>query len=595
MRTRRGLATVRRVVAVAVVVAVVACTAPSDDPAPRDEPSADAVAPATEDAPKVFPAPEDADIVAAVTSAGIRIVAADGSTAYGAEAPATGVELTEDELSSLLAQAKDGSGTPGATLDGLAASKLPMSAFLAGYARGVDTPAAELAASLLEPQDLTHPQTVVFPALVTTLFASDLAHAVGDQAAASLTLSAYAPLSGLCSDVTGALYKGINAVFDALHVKQVNLPKTGVNFLDGLLQGFANLVVDGINYLVEVGRVLVVNLVRYSVSKVLSIVAKVAALAAMVGNFTMMLSPVHVKVETDKSTAAKGRVPDLVHVHATATAQVDIGLGTLEWPQWFEDCAHVAGVDLPPLKPVGEKIDWSILASEPDLLQDAGAPGSPDPVLLDGGPGKAVGSWELVTGTEPADADGDSVSSIAVVKAVVERSQVLKLRRALAELGAGLLTSDLPPVIGSYLRNALVGAAERATDGFVKLLFATGWKAVEVTYHEPGKKQKPKGRHEVWEGSWNSTQYDIAGTFRMDVTRTTNDMVGSLVVRGSDCIGSGSLDAEIHGSHIEFGLIEGGRAAISFSGTIDGGLMQGTYTSGVNCGNDTGPFQATLR
>ena len=101
---------------------------------------------------------------------------------------------------------------------------------------------------------------------------------------ASLALSSYAA-GGLCSDLTGSIMRGINAIFDAIHVQYVNLPKTGISFLDGLLQGMANLVVDGVNIVIEQARKIVVNSVEFLISEVLSIVAKVAALAAMVGGF----------------------------------------------------------------------------------------------------------------------------------------------------------------------------------------------------------------------------------------------------------------------------------------------------------------------
>jgi hypothetical protein len=587
----------RCVVATVVALVVCGCTSDKGDPGGGAAPGKRPTGSASARTPSGSPAqgsPDGADWDA-ITSAGIRIVAPDGSTARAAAAPATGVEVTVDEVSSLLAQAHQGSGTPGTTLDGLGPSDIPMSALLAAYARGVDTPAAKLAAGLLAPQDLTHPQTVVFPELVPLLFASDMAHASGDQSAESLSLAAYHPLGGVCSDVTGALYKGIDAIFDALHVEPVNLPKTGLAFLDGLLQGLADMVVDGINFVVEAGRKLVIGLVEYTLGTVLDIVAKVAALAAMVANFGMLLSPVHVQVVTDKSSAPKGVAPDFVRVRATASAQVDIGLGKLEWPEWFEDCARVAGAPLPPLKPVGEKIDWSIASAAPDLLFDAGHPGSPETVLRDGGPGTAVATWELVTGTEPADAKGDQVSSVAVVKAVVERKQVAQLRETLVQLGAGLLTGNLPPIIRGYLHDALVGAGRAATEGFVKLLYASGWKAVEVTYHEPGGKPPGAGKHEVWQGTFASNVYPLSGTFVLDIQRTPSAFSGTLQVQGSDCLQGGTLRAQVHGEHVEFGLVVGGRDAVTFVGTLVGGTMSGRFSTGPDCGSDKGSWEASLR
>src|SRR4051812_48706430 len=183
MDVRRALNLARRTTAVAVVMAVLACTTHSDDRTPSlQTPSATTPTSPSADLglrTGVGPLADQEDVIAAVTSAGIRVVGADGSTAYGAVAPASGIEIGEEELAGLVAQGEAGSGTVGATLDALFDTEIPMSAFLAGYARGADTPAAHLAADLLEGQDLTHPDQVVFPALVSMVFAADLAHAAG--------------------------------------------------------------------------------------------------------------------------------------------------------------------------------------------------------------------------------------------------------------------------------------------------------------------------------------------------------------------------------------------------------------------------------
>ena len=195
-------------------------------------------------------------------------------------------------------------------------------------------------------------------------------------------------------------------------------------------------------------------------------------------------------------------------------------------------------VTLPPLKPVGEQ-DPAGALSLPSraCCETAGRP-APRCSAARRRARTAVGTWQLVTGTEPADAKGDQVSSLAVVKSVVERSQLAKLRNALAELGAGLLTDQLPPIIRGYLHDALVGAAKSATDGFVKLLNASGWTAVEVTYHDPGK--KPKGHREVWDGSWSSSRLpDPRAPSTSTSFVSVASMAGSLSVAGSPCVSAG--------------------------------------------------------
>ena len=588
-------APVRRALVAALAVAVVAACSSGggtrSEPSPRPSGSASTLGP-------------DTELVEALTQAGVRITGAAGATAHAAVAPASGTELTVQQVDVMWAQARDSSGTLGSALDdqGSPRAGIPLSALLAAYARGVQTPGAKLAAKVLAPQDLTHPQQVVFPALVLTLFASDAAHAMAAPAGASNAAyrsSVAAAGGGLCSQVTDSIYKGINTLFDALRVKRVDLPKTGIAFIDGILQGIANIVVDGVNVLVEAGRTLVVGIYRYTLDQVLSVIAKVAALAAMIGEFVSAIGPLHVKVVADPGIAAKSVTGSAaVHVAATATASIDLGLGVLEWPEWFEDCARVAKAPLPPLKPVGDPITWTIdQGSAADLLHESGVPDSKDPVLVEGGPGKAVGKLDLVTGTEDGSATGQAVTSDVRVIADVQRLQVTHLRDALVQAAAGLLTSGLPAFVRKYLDSALVGIGTAATDGLVKLLNGTGTGFVTVSYHEEGKPEPPApspASGQSWQGTWSSAKFPISGTFQLDVTMSATSMAGTLSVAGSDCISAGKLQSKVSGSTVEFGLVAGGRALITFHGTITGGRMTGTYASGADCGNDKGSWQANL-
>lgn len=573
-------------VAVAVVVAVVACTAPSDDPAPRDEPGSEAAAPGTEDAPRVSPAIEDADVVEAVTSAGIRIVAADGSTAYGAVAPASGIEMTQEQLTGLLAQAEARSGTVGATLDGLIHTAIPLSAFLVGYARGAHTPAARMVSKMLEGQDLTHPARVVFPALVTLLFAADLAHAAGDPDAVALAPSAYGD-DGLCSGVSAAITRGVNEIFDALHINHVDLPKTGVGLLDDILQGMANLVVDGVNIVIEAGRILVLGVVKYVIEEVLSIVAKVAAIAAMVGGFAQYIRPVTLAVGFDPTQAEKGVQPN--PVTATLTASTDLGFGNVDWPPWFRDCAKEAGVSLPELKPVGEHVRWK-LEGDPDLLQSS-KPGQD--TLGNGGEGIATATWELVTGTEAPGLTGTKESRNASVTANVERTKVKELLQTLVALAGRWLAGPLPGFIRKPLEDAVSKGVSSLLEKFVKLLDLTTTRLIAISYHEPGK-PKPKKHHETWDGSWTNPGYGSSGTFHLEVTRTDVTMAGSLEVFGADCLSSGHLVADVNGDQVTFGLVSGGIDTITFSGVVEGHHVAGTWQAGAGCGSWKGPWEATI-
>ena len=104
----------RLVAAVTILVLLVVACSSTDDPeseSPADSPAtSDAASPSPSPSPSGA-APDEASMNA-IASAGIAIVAADGSLAYPADAPATGVELTVDQAVALLTQAEDRSGTP---------------------------------------------------------------------------------------------------------------------------------------------------------------------------------------------------------------------------------------------------------------------------------------------------------------------------------------------------------------------------------------------------------------------------------------------------------------------------------------------------
>jgi hypothetical protein len=599
MDVRKAVTLARRTTVATIVVALVACTTQSDDTSrPSNPPSADAPG-STASAPETLaPEPrtaadqlEDQDeVIAAVTSAGIRVVAADGSTAYGAVAPVSGIEIGEEQLAGLLAEGEARSGSVGATLDALFDTDIPMSAFLVGYARGADTPAAHLAAGLLEGQDLTHPDRVIFPALVPMLFAADLAHAAGDPDANVVAASAYS--SGqLCSSVSASITRGINAVFDALHVNHVDLPKTGIGLLDGILQGMTDLVVAGVNIVVEAGRILVLGLKKFLIDQVLGVVAKVAAIASMVAMFSSYVHKVNLKVDFGAESVWKAVEPSTgTPVTATLTASTDYGYGPVDWPPEFVDCAKEAGAPLTPLKPLGEHVRWSLEATPPDLLRSL-RPGVD--TLGEGGAGLTTATWDLATGTEKPGLTGEGVEEKATVRASVERTKVKGLIQTLVAMAGHWLASPLPAFIRGPLEAAVTSGVNDLLENFVKLMDLETSRQITVMYHSPDKPPKPKGQHEIWAGNWHNTGYGTDGTFRMDVHRSGAKMTGSIEIYNSDCVTGGQLNAIVDGDQVQFGAIQAGHA-ITFQGQVKGDQVAGLWSIDAGCGGWSGTWQATI-
>ena len=535
----------------------------------------------------------DQGFIDGFTSTGIRVVSDTGATVHPAASPASGLDFTVEQATILQRQAENGTGTLGATLDTVAETPIPMSALLAAYARGVDTPGAKLAAEMLAPQDLTHPQDVVFPLAVLALFASDAAHAMGGASDLSLS-AAGSGEGGLCSAVTDAIYNGVNKLFDALHINQINMPKTGVAFFDGLFQGLADLVVGGINYVVEAVRTLVIKGIEWTVGQLLSLVADVAAVAAIVAEFGTAMSRLRLKVEADPEKVAKGVGGKGNPVKVTVEAKIDfVGDGAKEWPGWFENCAKVAGVDLPPLKPVDERVDWVVTEYQAGLIRESG--GTKDKTLKDGGPRTAIGQLDLVSGTEPTE-DGEEKEAGATVRVTVHRQQIERIRDILIDRATSLLTRRLPPLVSDLVHTAVSGGLKALTEGLMATFDETGAKAIAVTFHDQDKKKPPKvkpGTHEIWRGTWTSNVYEGSGSFTWDLVRNGTETTGSLSVSGSSCIQGGHIEAKIDGKSVEFGLVKGGRALISFRGTINGDSMSGVYVNGPECGNDAGTWSAT--
>jgi hypothetical protein len=444
-----------------------------------------------------------------LVGAGVRVLSDDGgSTVAEPSAPESAMSVRVGWVRSMAEEASSGAGFLGADLDALgggAPDGVPMSAVLAAYARGVDTEGAAFSKGLLDGQDLVHPDRVVFPSVVLALFAADASRAFGVSTDASSSTQAGAPAApgqpvalgpdqlrliagGPCSDVTSTIFNTINKVFDAIQRPDIQLPKTGVAFLDGLLQGFTDLVVGGLNFVINGAKQLVVGAAVYAIDKLLSVVARVATVAAMLANFTMAIGHWNLDAKAEDESTRKGIGNEQINVRVSVTATASTQSVTSDdWPEWFKDCAATANVTLPPLRPVGAKITWLVAPSSPDLAYESTAVTAKDAELKDVG-GQAVGRIGLVTGTETQeqkDKGAEQQGSVRVT-ARIRRTQIDQLRatlKAIAEGAASDALGFLPPQIKTYLTGIVGSAVNEATEGLAGLIDSTITKLIIVTYH----------------------------------------------------------------------------------------------------------------
>ena len=205
----------------------------------------------------------DATTAAALFDVGVEIV--DASISNSSTSALT---LTRTQVQFMEAEVTAHGGFRGDVLDaaaGGAPSGVPMSAVLAGFVRGVQTPAAEFARSVMAGQDLTHPDGAIFPSAVLVLFAADAAKAFTSDPVtpsglrrSSLSSAAAAPTlragGGICSDITKSIFDAVESLFAKIHIPPGKVGDTGSSFLNGVLQGMTDVVVGSLNFIIDAAK-----------------------------------------------------------------------------------------------------------------------------------------------------------------------------------------------------------------------------------------------------------------------------------------------------------------------------------------------------
>jgi hypothetical protein len=419
------------------------------------------------------------------------------------------------------AEASAHGGLRGDVLDaagGGAPSGVPMSAVLAGYVRGVQTPAAEFARSVMAGQDLTHPDGAIFPTAVLVLFAADAAKAFApDQVTpsglrrSSLSNAAIAPAlragGGICSDVTKSIFDAVESLFAKIHIPPGKVGDTGSGFLNGVLQGLTDVVVGSLNFIIDAAKTLIVNGIKYLLDQVLSVVAEVAAAAALIGNFVSAVRPWKLELTPEASATNKGIDPDKVYDSVTAKA-ILIG-PTDDWPDWFVDCSKTAGVALPSLLPVDAGVVWNVSVLSADLMMESEDQIPKETKLHKDASGGVIAKLGLVTGLESAAQveTGQPQEGTARISVTARREQIADLRKTLVAAVndlAGRVLVVVPAIIRDYLLKLVAEAADSSSDKLASLLDASTVSIIAVTYHGL---PEPLGDAPASSGPKNSSDY----------------------------------------------------------------------------------------
>jgi len=431
----------------------------------------------------------------ALADVGVNIV--DGNASVSSTSSFT---LTRSQVQFMEAEASAHGGLRGDVLDaagGGAPSGVPMSAVLAGYVRGVQTPGAEFARSVMAGQDLTHPDGVIFPTALLVLFAADAAKAfTPDEVTpsglrrSSLSRAAIAPAlrtgGGICSDVTKSIFDAVDSLFAKIHIPPGKVGDTGSGFLNGVLQGLTDVVVGSLNFIIDAAKTLIVNGIKYLLDQVLSVVAEVAAAAALIGNFVSAVRPWKLELTPEASATNKGVDPD--KVYDSVTAKAILSGPTDDWPDWFVDCSKTAGVTLPSLLPVDAGVVWTVSTLSADLMMESEDQIPKETKLHKDASGGVIAKLGLVTGLESAAQakTGQPQEGAARISVTARREQIADLRKTLVAAVndlAGRVLVVLPAIIRDYLLKLVAEAADSSSEQLASLLDASTVAIIAVTYH----------------------------------------------------------------------------------------------------------------
>jgi hypothetical protein len=96
----------------------------------------------------------------------------------------------------------------------------------------------------------------------------------------------------------------------------------------------------------------------------------------------------------------------------------------------------------------------------------------------------------------------------------------------------------------------------------------------------------------TWTGTYQSTTTTSAyGTFTIVFTQAGSQLNGTIDIKNSGCISTGTITGTVSGGTITFGAVKGAQT-IDYTGTVSGTTMSGTY-SAPQCAHGKGTWTAT--
>lgn len=485
-RARRGsfLAT-----AVALVVALGAASVPV-----RAESSDSTLPVATAETVAIDDAVNTA--IVRIAEAGIAVVD-EPSAAPRVEpvAPVSPVELLTWQVRTMVVEATHGAGMTAAELDATITGEqvetldVTASTLVAGWAAHATTPAAAYARELLGPT-LDNPATLHYSQLALVLFASDLAIAGQSVAPAEEAATTTPPTEPAgfarspdvaarpCSTIIGFVDGVVARVFNAIgHLETPRV--TGGGIFGDIVNAVAKVFIGGVNFVIDGAHIVVNGVTRIAIAPVLGIVGKIAGIAGTVALVGSAVRPWTIVMTPDPLSTRKA-IGNEAPLRGAVTTRIELG-GLDEWPSFLVDCAAQAGVALPPLKPDGNPVSWTMTPSDSSLA----AQDTADPVLSSA----SAATLHYVTGSEPEFENPIERTGQLNVTATIRRDDITKLREAFDRLVQDGLASLVPPlgtVVAPLVYPRVKPYIDEAFNSLARVRDVTGTATVPVSYHVEG-------------------------------------------------------------------------------------------------------------
>jgi hypothetical protein len=462
-----------------------------------------------------------------------RVRPSDPTPITAVSGAASAVRLLRLQVRNLALERSGGGGTAGADLDRAseAAGGGPISELVAHWAVSGASPAATWAASLMPGNWLATPADAVFPTIVLLAFVADVDVGVAGSAAAPYRL---AVSSGYCADVSTYLSTVLGDLVDG----NADPPA----WLKALIDQFAP---------------------QYASDPALF--RRTIGAVALLSYATSLARPWTVSLVPDPASIAygiEGQDPVGGGVDLTVLSGADVFAGDVA------DCASLADAQLASVPVEGSSVVWDASGLAGHATQ-ATATGEVDDL------GTAGISYEMSTESEDDAQNGDPVTAQMWVSAWVDRAEMAQL----AEVSKSILLGDAAGSPAGAKVKALYQAMEPTLN---TVLRPSGFALIDVTYHQPKASPDPSQADLSLTGTWVGTwaidaPYSGVGDFTMDLQQAGESFSGTVVITNTDCP-TGTVEGAVSGPNVTFGWILS-RATVSFTGTVEGASMSGTWSS----------------